>query len=99
MPKDYESVSAHIDLTVRELWAQAQRDVAQESVPPADLGDAIRSVSDDEIARTAGVDLADVRQYLDGAEGRDFVLGREGETRTVKAVIPRSSMQLEDLDI
>src|SRR5688572_16413084 len=74
-----------LEQTARRLWTRAQANVDPSKLPPADLGLAVAAVTDADIADEAEVDISVVRAYLDLVDGKTFAVGRDGETRTVKA--------------
>ncbi|MDN4174833.1 hypothetical protein QWY28_17860 [Nocardioides sp. SOB77] len=86
MTSDLEATTDDLQHTIRELWQQAQGG-AGELAPPEGFGQSVTSVRDTEIAEATGLELDPVREYLDNADGTLLVVGRDGDTRTVKALL------------
>jgi len=87
MTSDLDATTDDLYGTIRDLWNAAQHGTTDELAPPAGFGQAVVSVPDADIAEATGLELAAVREFLDHADGVKLVVGREGETRTVKALL------------
>ncbi len=87
MDSDLEATTDDLLNTIRELWQEAQGGAGTELSPPEGFGQAVTSIKDTDIAEAAGLELGPVREYLDNADGTQLVVGRDGDTRTVKALI------------
>jgi hypothetical protein len=78
MTRDRETADAElIYSTAERLWNDAQ----------AQPGEDRASVEDLAIAHETGVELDEVREWLDEADGVRFEIGKYGDTRTVVAPI------------
>jgi hypothetical protein len=81
MTSDLEISTDDVYAAIRRLWEAGQEGTTDEG------GAAGRSVSDTAIAEETGLALPVVREYLDNADGEQFVVDRDGETRTVTAIL------------
>lgn len=78
MTRDRETADAElIYATALRLWEDAQ----------GEPGEDRRAIEDLAIAHECGIDVAEVRQWLDQADGVRFEIGKYGDTRTVIAPI------------
>jgi hypothetical protein len=73
MTSDLDATTDDLYRTIRDLWLETQQQDA--------------SVPDTAIADASGLDLTAVRDFLDNADGVKLVVGRDGETRTVTALL------------
>ena len=80
MTSDLEIGTDDVYGVIRRLWESGREGLT-------DDGAAVRSVSDTDIAQETGLDLQVVREYLDNADGELFVVGRDGDSRTVTALL------------
>ena len=87
MTSDLEATTADLYQTIRDLWLEAQNGASDELAPPAGSGHAVVSVHDTAIADATGLELTVVRDFLDNADGVKFAVEREGDTRTVTALL------------
>jgi hypothetical protein len=87
MTSDLEATTADLYRTIRELWLEAQHGATDELAPPAGYGQAVVSVHDTAIADATGLELTVVRDFLDNADGVKLTVGRDGDTRTVTALL------------
>ncbi|MBC9731762.1 hypothetical protein [Nocardioides marmotae] len=87
MTSDMEATTDDLQNTIRELWQQAQGGAGEELAPPDGFGQSVTSVKDTEIAEASGLDLEPVREYLENADGTLFVVGRDGESRSVQGLL------------
>jgi len=87
MTSDLDATTADLYQTIRDLWLEAQQGASDELAPPAGFGQAVVSVRDTAIADATGLELTVVREYLDNADGVKLAVGREGDTRTVTALL------------
>ena len=87
MTDDLETTTDDLLNTVRDLWQQAQPGADTDQTPPGGFGQAVVSVPDTDIAAASGLALDVVREYLDNADGVQLVVGRDGESRSVKGLM------------
>lgn len=87
MTSDLEATTDDIYTAIRGLWQEAQGGSSDELAPPAGFGQSVASVPDVDIASATGLELDVIREYLDNADGTSLVVGRDGETRAVKALL------------
>ncbi|WP_210650022.1 hypothetical protein [Nocardioides sp. SYSU D00065] len=85
MTSDLETTTDDLYETIRELWQEAQPGMTDNDA--SGFGQSVVSIQDTAIAERTGLELAAVRDFLDNADGVKFEVGRDGETRTVKALI------------
>jgi hypothetical protein len=87
MTSDLDATTADLYQTIRDLWLEAQRGSTDELAPPEGFGQAVVSVTDTAIADATGLELTVVREYLDNADGVQLTVGRDGDSRTVTALL------------
>jgi hypothetical protein len=87
MTSDLDATTADLYQTIRDLWLEAQQGATDELAPPAGFGQSVVSVHDTAIADATGLELTVVRDYLDNADGVQLAVGRDGDTRTVTALL------------
>ena len=78
MTSDLDATTDDLYDTIQQLWQQAQQGAD-------DQGGA--SVTDTAVADRTGLDLGAVREFLDNADGVKFTVTRDGDTRTVTALL------------
>ncbi len=86
MTSDLDATTDDLFSTIRDLW-QAAQDGTGDAAAPAGAGQAAVSIPDTAVADRTGLDLAAVREFIDNADGVKLTAGRDGETRTVEALL------------
>jgi hypothetical protein len=85
MTSDLEATTDDLYETIRRLWQEAQG--TGDDLPTGGYGERVVSVPDTDIASALQLDLSVVREYLDHADGVKLVVGKDGETRSVKGLL------------
>ena len=78
MTSDLDATTDDLYDTIQQLWQQAQQGSDDQGGP---------SVTDTAVAERTGLDLGAVREFLDNADGVKFTVTRDGDTRTVTALL------------
>jgi len=84
---DLDATTDDLYRTIRELWSEAQPSMSGDLAPPEGFAQVVASVPDTAIAERTGLELTAVREFLDNADGVKFLVGRDGDTRTVKGLL------------
>jgi hypothetical protein len=87
MTSDLEATTGDLYNTIRDLWLEAQPAASVDIDPAERHGQTVTSIRDTDIAGATGLELQVVREYLDNADGVTFVVGRDGDTRLVEALV------------
>lgn len=87
MTSDLDATTDDLHRTIRDLWRAAQHGTTDDLAPPGRDGQAVASVPDTLIADETGLELTVVREFLDNADGVKLVVGRDGDSRSVTALL------------
>ncbi|NPD05776.1 hypothetical protein HN031_13880 [Nocardioides sp. zg-1308] len=84
MTSDLDTTTDDLYETIRGLWREAQQG---DAAAPDDTDATAVGVPDTAVAERTGLELGAVREFLDNADGVKFAVARDGETRTVTALL------------